>query len=84
MGLELVLLERPDVLVLHQGPSIEGVSRKSSESVAGLLQRASHPPALCVCGHDHWARPLVDLPSGTRVLNVDHRVVILQRAAETG
>ena len=37
-------------------------------------------PTLVICGHVHWDRPLVALASGPQLLNVDARVVLLERA----
>jgi hypothetical protein len=39
----------------------------------------SLPPALVVCGHDHWDSPLTTLDNGSQVLNVAGRVVVLRR-----
>lgn len=78
-AIELVLLDRPELLVLHQGPHVDGVARKSSETVREALDHAHPAPPLCICGHDPWETPVVQLPNGTQVLNVDHRVVVLRR-----
>jgi Icc-related predicted phosphoesterase len=76
-AVERSLSATPDVLVVHQGPHIEGLSKKSSVLVGQLLDQ--YRPGLCICGHDPWERRLVTLPGGTQVLNVDHRVVCLMR-----
>lgn len=75
-ALDHALRERPDVLLLHQGPHVEGLSRKSSPLVRAALD--SHAVPLCICGHDPWPDCLVRLPNGTVILNVDHRVLLLK------
>lgn len=34
---------------------------------------------LVISGHVHWSQPLADIRGGAQVLNVDSRVVLLQR-----
>ncbi len=75
-ALELVLEQRPDVLVLHSTPAGDDGQRGSS-AIRELLLR--FPPLLVICGHCHWDDPLHELPNGTQVLNVDARVVLLAR-----
>lgn len=68
---------RPDLLVLHEGP--DGGERGLRGNV-GLREALDGCRPVVICGHVHWDRPLVTLPKGTQVLNVDARVVILERA----
>ncbi|WP_228556640.1 metallophosphoesterase [Myxococcus sp. AB025B] len=74
-----VLRTGPDVLVLHQGPDIEGTRLRGSPVIREAVERA--PGSLVICGHAHWDEPLATLPSGTQVLNVDSRAVLLEHAA---
>ncbi len=74
--LALIAEERPDVIVLHQGPPGRREQRGSDpvrDALAGF-------GGLVVCGHVHWDEPLFEPASGPQVLNVDSRVVVLQRA----
>jgi Icc-related predicted phosphoesterase len=76
--LELVLTERPDVLVVHQGPT--GASdQRGSLGIRDELSR--HPPPLTICGHCHWHRPLFELDGHAQILNVDGRAVVLVAGA---
>lgn len=70
--LELVLAERPDVLVLHEGPG-RGTEFPGSPSVTEAL--AATTP-LIICGHVHWPRPTA--PGDDRILNVCERVLVLR------
>ncbi|MDI2125869.1 metallophosphoesterase family protein [Yinghuangia seranimata] len=67
----------PEVLVLHEGPP--GVRREQyGNPVIGGRLADDTSPALTVCGHVHWDRPLARLGGG-HVVNVDGRVVVLTR-----
>lgn len=75
-SLELVCEQRPDVLVLHQGPN--GASDQRGDAlVRDRIERSG--PGLVVCGHVHWDEPLAELGS-SQVLNVDARALVLTRA----
>jgi 3',5'-cyclic-AMP phosphodiesterase len=73
-GLELVLKSKPDVVVLHQGPTGNELQRGSSLVTEAVLK---NPVPLVVCGHVHWDEALATLGSKTQVLNVDMRAIIL-------
>lgn len=75
-AIELVLAERPDLVLLHEGPDL-GADRNGSVSVSELL--AAAPPPLTVCGHVHWPDALHAGPP--QVLNVCERVVVMVRQA---
>lgn len=70
--LALVLAERPDVLVLHEGPG-RGTEFQGNPSVTEALSAGT---ALTICGHVHWPRPTA--PGDDRVLNVCERVLVLR------
>ena len=71
------LAARPHLLVLHEGPDGgEPTLRGNPELRAALGSQ----PTLVICGHVHWDRPLVTLATGPQLLNVDARVVLLERA----
>ncbi len=74
------LLDRsPDILILHEGPSAAEHSLRGNDAIrAELIDR---PSLLTICGHIFWKEPLVNLPQGGQLLNVDSRVVILLAAS---
>jgi len=76
--LEVALEHETDILVLHDGPDAPALGHKGSAVIRELIERRR--PRLVVRGHDHWPQPLVELPGGVQVLNVDCRVVVLRRA----
>lgn len=75
---ELLLEQRPDVLVMHDGPDSPKRRLRGSSNIRQTIER--FPKTLVVRGHSHWTIPLVELANGTQVLNVDCRVVILHRS----
>jgi hypothetical protein len=78
-ALASLLDHKCDLLVLHDGPSVAGTDLPGWPSVRRTLEGA--PPLLLIRGHDHWPCPLAELENGTQVLNVEGRVVVLQRIA---
>ena len=64
---------RPDILVLHEGPSIPGLGLPGNDAVRQALREFT---GLVVCGHNPWPRPLAPLRRA-RVLNTDGRCVLL-------
>jgi Icc protein len=73
-----VLRQAPEVLVLHEGPDSPAETLRGSPAIREAL--AGQAGLLVVCGHSHWEVPLVTLESGTQVLNVDARAVLLTRS----
>jgi Icc-related predicted phosphoesterase len=74
--IELVAERRPDVLVLHEGPS-GNEEQSGNDRIGSIVERFGI--GLTVCGHVHWESPLASTAAG-QVLNVDARVVVLCRA----
>ncbi|OWR29171.1 hypothetical protein CDO73_16035 [Saccharibacillus sp. O23] len=72
-----LLARRPDVLLLHQGPSGQGGDRRGHEELRRRLEAG--PPLLVCCGHIHWKRPLAELGQA-QVLNADGRAFVFTRA----
>lgn len=68
---------RPDVLVLHEGPSIEEEGLRGSPEIRKIIEEAK--PHAVVFGHCHWPDPVKTIAE-TVLLNVDARVVLLLRA----
>lgn len=73
-ALDAVLVERPELVVLHEGPD-GGRTQRGNRDVAAALVDAAVSTA--VCGHVHWREPLADLGATGRTLNVDARCVVL-------
>jgi 3',5'-cyclic-AMP phosphodiesterase len=69
-----VIEQRPDLLVLHEGPHGDDAQLGNSEIRAAI--EAGEVP-LTICGHVHWHDALADHAHG-QILNVDARVLILQ------
>ena len=77
-----IIEERPDILLLHEGPDFPPERLRGSDFIRNLVVDlpADARPKLIVNGHCHWSKPMVELTtSGPAVLNVDARVVVLQR-----
>ncbi len=72
------LRESPELLVLHQGPDVEGTRLRGSPVIRECVSKRKG--LLVVCGHAHWVTPLATLQGDVQVLNVDSRVVLLERA----
>ena len=62
---------------MHDGPS-GGAGQLGWPLVRTALEQAA--PTLVIRGHAFWDSPLATLKNGTQILNVDSRVVILQKA----
>lgn len=74
-----VMVEAPDVLVLHEGPSGPARGGPGNDRVRSLLERL--PPTLVVCGHDHWStHAAAILANGTQILNAEGRGYLIHPA----
>lgn len=76
--LEELLNEQTDILITHDGPDAPEYGLRGSPMIRHLLEVLC--PPLVIRGHAHWNQPLVELAGGTKVLNVDGRVVIMRRS----
>lgn len=74
--LRSVLEKDPNVLILHQPPSLPKQGLHGDVSIRKELLRSEHP-VLIVCGHNEWKLPLVGLSNSVQVLNVNMRIVLL-------
>lgn len=82
-----VLDASPDIAILHHPPSLPGLPDLGHDAIAACLNERARGLSFVLCGHVHWPAPIRHL-EGTHqplipVINVDHRVVILQRKLET-
>lgn len=73
-----VLKAGPDLLLLHQSPQLDQPNLLGHPAITPFLR--THPNLLTLCGHGHWPFPLVTLPIGGQILNVDARGVLLSTA----
>lgn len=81
-ALQDLRLQDPDILVLHEGPDIpESEGFLGSHIVRGGL--GMWHDTLVVSGHCRWPHPLAMLPNGVQVLNVDSRVILMERAGRS-
>lgn len=74
-ALDSILLDKPDMLLLHQTPEISNCNLKGNAEIGELLQQRNS--TLAFCGHIHWDEALIELDNGTQILNIDKRVFIL-------
>ena len=68
------LTPMPQLLVMHEGPEVPESGLLGRAVVRELVDGAG---AVVVSGHCHWPVSLVELASGTQLLNVDARVIVL-------
>jgi Icc-related predicted phosphoesterase len=73
--LKKLLLQHPDLLLLHQGPDVPTGALAGHAGIRATIE--SSAPNTIFCGHEHWDRPLAQLKNGSAVLNLDGRVVLL-------
>lgn len=73
--LKKLLLKKPDVLLLHEGPDFPEANFIGTELIREMLERS--PSTLVCCGHTHWDIPLKTLSNATQVLNMEGRAIIL-------
>jgi len=74
-----VLDHEPDVLVLHEGPSIPGENLRGNDAVRYALRGYT---GTVVCGHNQWPHPLASL-RGASVLNTDSRCILFRRTEQS-
>jgi hypothetical protein len=77
--IEGVLTQRPDILVLHEGPDDPTSGSKGNADVRELLLTAPDG-LLVIAGHSPWKEPLASL-GACQVLNVAERAVLLTSAS---
>ena len=76
-AIDKVAARRPDLLILHEGPSGHTTERPGNAAVRDQLERA--PPTLVICGHNHWHEHEMDeLANGTQVVNADARAYVIE------
>lgn len=77
-GLQQLLKQSLDVLLLHESPDYPALNYIGQESIRKVLEESKHSTTV-FCGHCHWEEPLVELSNGTAVVNVDGRLLILEK-----
>jgi len=76
---ERALAVDPEVFVVHEPPAVPELGATGHEVVREALDAFAREDTLVVCGHRHWKTPVLQIPGGPQVLNVDFRVVVLSR-----
>ena len=76
-ALRRVLDQKPALVVLHQGPDAKRGELRGHASIRQAFDRSGE--MLVVCGHVYWREPMTDIRGGAQVLNVNGRVVLLER-----
>jgi len=76
-AMRAVLASRPAALVMHHGPDASRGALRGHPMIRRTLDRSDE--LLVICGHVYWPAPVTTLRGGAQVLNVDGRVVVLQR-----
>jgi hypothetical protein len=71
-----VLAQRPDILVLHEGPDDPASGAKGNEDIRELLQTLPDG-LLVIAGHSPWKRPLASL-GACQIVNAAERAVLLR------
>lgn len=66
----------PDLIVLHQSPSVAKQGCLGSDELGAIYEQQTHP--LTICGHVSWPLPLVELDNDNQILNVDSRAIIFR------
>jgi hypothetical protein len=74
---EKVNSQQPNLLLLHQGPSDEERGRRGDLDLA--LSLTTGYQGLTVCGHTRWQWPWLMTLGDGQAMNVDGRVVVIQR-----
>ncbi len=73
-----LLKQRPDILVLHEGPDHPDADCPGSAAIRSALEQS--PTTTVICGHKYWDGPEPHLLiNGSQVLNVNAKVVILHK-----
>lgn len=79
--LDRVISLDSNIVLLHESPSCFG-ARRGNKAIRAFLELVGEVyeerAPLVFCGHTYWEEPLVTLPGGVQVLNVDHRVLVLR------
>ena len=68
------IAREPDILILHEGPSVPGAGLRGNDAVRRALNDFA---GLVVCGHNTWPHPMATLGRAT-VLNSDGRCLLLR------
>lgn len=72
--IQTALCGKPDLLVLHEGPTGVVESQRGNPEISELLTSSFN--GLVVCGHVHWEEPIATTEQWQSV-NVDSRAIIL-------
>ncbi|MCP4438603.1 MAG: hypothetical protein GY810_06625 [Aureispira sp.] len=73
--LKRIIEQRPDLILLHQGPNTAWNPYKGSFQIRKMVEQ--YASSLICFGHEQWPDLLNSLENGTQLLNLEGRVVIL-------
>jgi hypothetical protein len=73
--LRRLLVPRPDLVLMHDGPDGPDPGQRGLSQVREILQESEI--GLVIRGHAHWPHLFAEFEAGLQILNVDARVVIL-------
>lgn len=71
-----LLRNKPHFVLLHEGPDHISPRLQGNEKIRQLIDQ--HSFSTVCCGHRHWDPTLITTPSGSQVINVDAKCVILK------
>lgn len=75
-NLERLTEKSPDILVLHEGPSIPEIGAKGNDNIRSRLDSVRNN-LIVICGHTHWPRVFYQISENVQAINTDFRVVII-------
>ena len=74
-ALSQLMQQRPEIVLLHDGPDGPDAGQRGLARVREILLAAA--PTLLIRGHAHWGQPFAEYANGLQIVNVDARVVVL-------
>jgi Icc-related predicted phosphoesterase len=81
-AVSLLMREPLDLLVLHESPGFPERALPGNRQLRAALEAGR--PTFIACGHNHWHEPIAEMDSGSLVLNVDARCVVLVDRSKSG
>lgn len=79
-SLKKILLKKPDILLLHEGPDFPKSDFPGTSVIREVIEKS--PPTLICCGHTHWEEPLREFDNGSQILNLEGRAILLTAVNE--
>ncbi len=73
--LRTMLYDQPDLMVLHESPDFVADNFDGNEKIRQVIEDS--PKNLIICGHRFWKEAWREYQNGSKVLNVNERVIVL-------